>query len=94
LVFTMGVMIHLHPKEVRHAIGAIAKVSAKHIVHTEIATENYYKRSGKFTRQYGPRKEYLFLHDYLGRYKRTNFEFKEQIATVDGLMTMHFKRQK
>jgi 2-polyprenyl-3-methyl-5-hydroxy-6-metoxy-1,4-benzoquinol methylase len=32
MVFTMGVMIHLHPSDIKHAIGSVAKLSNRHII--------------------------------------------------------------
>ena len=95
LVFTMGVMIHLHPSEIKHAVGSIAKLSVLNIVHTEVATKEYYAKCSKFSsknKAFGPRRPYLFLHDYKRLYERTHFTFVEQVPTIDGLITLHFKK--
>jgi len=96
LVFTMGVMIHLHPNRIKHAIGSIAELSNRHIIHTEVATEELYAKCGKMSnpkvRQYGARQPYLFLHDYKKLYRRTKFALKSQFLVTGTLTTLHFEK--
>jgi SAM-dependent methyltransferase len=92
MVFTMGVMIHVHPDDARAVFDHIERVSARYICHVELATDEHFAKSNKITTRAGKPMQYIFLHDYKSAHAEAGYRIIDEMYVGENLTRIIYEK--